>query len=800
MKHSSQIRIFGIRHHGPGCARSLLAALEEWQPDCLLLEGPPEGDALLPFVLSPDMEPPVALVLYAEDESRRVVFYPFAEFSPEWQALRYGLSKGIAVRFMDLPVAVQFGLDREREERLAALNEENREEKGEEESEDDVSSGVSDPDSAAEASEAEAGEESCGESDGEPEEAGDEDFDYADPLDWLGRAAGYENGESWWNHMVEERADGLELFEAIREAMTTIRREAPGRRRTPDEEREEALREAHMRKCLRQARKEAFGRIAVVCGAWHVPALEDMPPAGEDNALLRGLPSVKTAATWAPWTYAALTRSGGYGAGVYSPAWYEHLWRSANAEQRVLGWLTEAAHLFRQEDLDCSPAHVIEAARLAVTLAALRDRPHAGLPELYESLQSVVCMGDPLPLRLIGRRLITGDRMGSVPDGVPAIPLQRDFEKQKKRLRMKQEALRKTLDLDLRKPTDLERSHLLHRLRLLDIDWGTLTSEGRGKGTFHELWTMEWGPRLLVQLINAGRWGNTVEEAATARVLEQAQEAGLPELARLVDAALLADMPAAISGLVRSLGEMAALTTDTVQLLETIPELARVARYGDVRGTDSAMVEEVLREMIPRAAVGLHSACSGLNEESSAALHKPIQEAHAAIQLVGDRELKETWLQALRRITTAESGVHAVLRGQAVRLLFDGQILSAEDAATHMGMELSCAAVPAESAGWLEAFLGRSAMLLLHDETLWGLVDAWLGGLSEEHFIHVLPLLRRTFTAFSAPERRQLAERSRRAAAPSAGHSHAESWDEERAALPLPFLRRVLGLAGEQVG
>ena len=117
-----------------------------------------------------------------------------------------------------------------------------------------------------------------------------------------------------------------------------------------------------------------------------------------------------------------------------------------------------------------------------------------------------------------------------------------------------------------------------------------------------------------------------------------------------------------------------------------------------------------------------------------------------------------------------------------------------------MGMELSCAALPSESAGWLEAFLGRSAMLLLHDETLWGLVDTWLGELSEEHFIHVLPLLRRTFTAFSAPERRQLAERSRRAASPSARHTHAELWDEERAALPLPFLRRVLGLTGEQVG
>ena len=28
----------------------------------------------------------------------------------------------------------------------------------------------------------------------------------------LGRAAGYGDGEAWWNHMVEERIDGLELF------------------------------------------------------------------------------------------------------------------------------------------------------------------------------------------------------------------------------------------------------------------------------------------------------------------------------------------------------------------------------------------------------------------------------------------------------------------------------------------------------------------------------------------------------------------------------------------------------------
>ena len=61
------VRLFGIRHHGPGCARSLLRALEAMQPDCLLIEGPPDGESVLPFVLESGMCPPVALLVYAPD-------------------------------------------------------------------------------------------------------------------------------------------------------------------------------------------------------------------------------------------------------------------------------------------------------------------------------------------------------------------------------------------------------------------------------------------------------------------------------------------------------------------------------------------------------------------------------------------------------------------------------------------------------------------------------------------------------------------------------------------------------------
>src|SRR5205085_8103088 len=101
--------IFGIRHHGPGSARSLRTALEALRPDMILVEGPPDAAEVLPLLADPAMRPPVALLVYAPDQPRRAVYYPFARFSPEWQALHFGLTNGIPLRFMDLPQALQLG-------------------------------------------------------------------------------------------------------------------------------------------------------------------------------------------------------------------------------------------------------------------------------------------------------------------------------------------------------------------------------------------------------------------------------------------------------------------------------------------------------------------------------------------------------------------------------------------------------------------------------------------------------------------------------------------------------------------
>ena len=759
---NNRFHLFGIRHHGPGCARSLLKALEHLQPDCLLVEGPPEGEAVLPLFADADLEPPVALLVYNPENSQQAAFYPFAVFSPEWNALHYGLAHGIPTRFIDLPMAHQFALTPPDAEIAAVEIAVADDETGSNADADQADPAATDP--------------------------------RLDPLDWLGRAAGYGDGESWWNHLVEERGDSLELFAAIREAMTTVRAETPGPERSAALQQREMRREAHMRKCLRQAQKEGFARIAVVCGAWHIPALAEMPPSKADNELLKGLPRVKVAATWAPWSYRNLSSASGYGAGVTSPGWYEHLWQ-AQPQQRAIGWLARAARLFRDEGLDCSSAHIIEAVRLAETLAALRERPQAGLDELNEALQTVVCLGDAAPMRLIERALIVGDRLGRIPASAPVVPLQHDLSQQQKRLRLKVEAVDRTLDLDLREANDLARSHLLHRLALLDIGWGTLGRTGRGaKGSFHELWTLQWQPELAIAVIEASRWGNTVADAATAKAVDQARAATvLPPLAELVNQVLLADLQDAIGPVTQALEDLAAVASDLVQLLGAIPPLVNVARYGNVRQTDVGMVEQVLKGLIPRAAIGLPGACTALDDEAAQTLREAIAATHQAVRLLADEALRDAWLQALARVARLPNA-HGLVCGLAVRLLFDEQAASVEDTTLQMSQALSPGHEPALAAAWLEGFLNQSGLVLLHDSQLWGLVDGWLTGLSEDRFRQILPLLRRAFSGFNAPERRQLGERAAQPESAVATVGALPDWDQQRAERVVPLFRQLLGV------
>ncbi len=285
-----------------------------------------------------------------------------------------------------------------------------------------------------------------------------------------------------------------------------------------------ARREAHMRQMLRATIKAGALKIAVVCGAMHAPALTgELGPAAPDARLLKGVPKVKTSMTWVPWTHSRLASASGYGAGITSPGWYHHLF--AQQQDTITRWLTRVARTLREHDLPVSSAHVIEATRLADTLAALRNRPLAGLAEVTEATRAVLCDGDDVLLEFVTRTLVVGQALGRVPDDTPTVPLDADLQATSKTLRLKRSAQNKVLDLDLRKQIDLGRSRLLHRLRVLGISWGVpRTSDVRSTGTFRETWALQWEPELSVSLVEASRWGTTVESAAHALVLDRADD------------------------------------------------------------------------------------------------------------------------------------------------------------------------------------------------------------------------------------------------------------------------------------
>jgi len=764
------VHVFGIRHHGPGSARSLLAALHALKPDVVLIEGPVEAEVLLPLLAHEEIKPPIALLLYAADDPSLASFYPQAVFSPEWQAIQFAAKNKVPVRFIDLPQGIHFACAKE-------LLEKAKEEKG---------SSSPEPDRAAEA----ADEMNQMPAPSDPE---DEHQHAApileDPLTWLAKAAGFADGESWWEHMVEFRNDPADMFAAISEAMTALRAELvmPG---SEESHRREQWREAHMRQCIRAAQKE-FNNIAVVCGAWHVPALEKLPAPKEDVAVLKDLSKLKVNATCIPWTHGRLAVQSGYVAGVESPGWYHHLWTAK--DQPITRWMVKTARLLRKEDLDASSAHIIEGVRLAETLSALRDRPFPSLAEINEATLSVLCHGNDLPLQLIHRKLIVGEQMGSVPEEAPKVPLQQDVANEQKRARLKADSVPQDLDLDLRNETDLRRSLLLHRLGVLGIQWGDQRKAQRVKGTFHELWHVVWEPEFEIRLIERASWGNTLSTAASAYACHLADEAQqLAVLTNLLQRCLPADVPQAAERVIARVQDLAAVSTDVFELMAAVPSLAEVVRYGNVRGTDTTMVAGIVLGLVTRICIGLPGACASLNDEAAQVAVKAITDVHATVGLLQMASMTTDWQQVLGKLAD-QSGLHGLIAGRCTRFLLYAGAFSTGEAATRLSLALSRAADPAYSAAWCEGFLQGSGTLLVNDQALWQVVDDWVSDLHEEHFQQQLPILRRTFSTFQAPERRALGERVSRGQQPRVAASRLD-FDVTRARRALPLVAQLLGL------
>ena len=727
-----QVQLLGIRHHGPGSARSVLRALDALQPQVVLVELPADCEAALSWVGHEQLVPPVALLGYVVDQPHRAAFLPFGEFSPEWCAFTWAQRHGVPVKAMDLPLTNSLARSARDDGELVLA-----------------------------------------------------DHPVGDPLAALASAAGDPDPERWWEDVIEHRGDGVPAFEAVAEAMAAVRGgwEAASVG--------EAQREAYMRQTLRAAIAAGHERIAVVCGAWHVPALtQPLPPAAVDARTLRGVPKVKVGVSWVPWTHRRLASTTGYGAGVRSPGWYAHVFRYPGPVG-VSRWFVEIAHLLRGRGMSASPDHLIAATRTAGALAALRGRPRPGLAEVMDAADTV--MAGSTGLSLIERELIVGDAIGEVPDDAPQVPLARDVAAQQRKVRLKPSADAQTVELDVRTPNGRARSVLLHRLRALGVGWGVV-EEGRGSsGTFRETWALRWEPELTIRVIELSAHGTTVESAATHRLLEQAETAtALADLVQILDAALVADLPEVVQPVVSRVEAQAAHDPDIVQVIDTLGPLARALRYGDVRGTDAAALRRVFDGLVIRVMAGAVMACRSLDEDAAAAMVERLAGVQAALALTDHAARRGEW-PAVLTLVAERSDVHGLVQGRATRLLHDGGAWNRAQVGHRVSRALSVGTPPAVGASFVEGFVAGSGTVLVHDRELLDVIDGWVSSLAPDAFVATVPLLRRTFGAFEPAERRQLGMLLSDQL-PVTATGFGAGVDDGRAAAALVTVRQLLGV------
>ena len=759
---NDRLHLFGIRHHGPGSAASLVAALDALQPRAVLIEGPPEADPLIPYAAAPGMRPPLALLAYAVENPARSVFFPLAVFSPEWQAMRWALRHDRPVRFIDWPAAMSLAAGGTGE-RVGDL-------------------------SAQPSAEEEVPEDS-------PPEG--------DPLDRLARASGHADGEALWNALIETRGAAADVFAAIEVAMTALREDRGEPRLGPASALREARREAHMRLAMRKALNDHEGALAVVVGAWHVPALRREVAVAEDRATLKDTPKTKVDITWVPWTETRLASASGYGAGVTSPGWYGHLWglyesdsTRVSPEVFAATWQSKVATLLRSEGHLAPTASVIEAARLSVALAAIRGHAVPGLDEMREGTLAALCNGDDTPFRLIEARLVVGQAVGVLDESVPQMPLAADLGAWQRRLRLKPEAVEQDVAVDLRSEAGLAKSILLHRLDLMGVTWGRLLDASAGRGTFREIWRLAWTPELSVKLAEALVYGITIEQASAGAALARAEATPqIQHLANLVRRCILADLSDAAGRSIALLQAAAVSTVDVASLMNTVPSIVEILRYGTARKMPLEALSALAEALIAEINAGVGSACINLDDEAAEGMRQAMAGFDAALILFDNEHLNSEWTRRLGQLVD-DASVVPILAGLALRRLRDRSAIDEPAVARTFSRALSPAVAPKAAGLWLEGFLGSSAEVLLQDRSLLGLVDSWLSEQQEEDFVEILPMLRRAFGNFGATERRRLLAEIAKPVESSALERTvpASQFDAPGFEKALPLLMTILGI------
>jgi len=727
---SWSIPVFGVRHLSPAGAWHLRRALDEQRPEVVLIEGLADANDLIPHLVKPGTNPPVAILAYTSTLPVRTLVYPLARYSPEYQAMLWAKENKARVEFIDLPSDVFLGLQDAMMEKTA---------KKEDETEEEQAAELSKP---------------------EPKRS---------IYERMAEHAGEPDHETYWERRFEHNLNPQAYRKAIFEFGSALREEddAPAWRA------ENLVREAYMRKRIKEVLAERVPpqNIIAVVGAFHAPVLNSEHPAmtDEELALLRRRPSKLTLM---PYSFLKLSSQSGYGAGNAAPAYHELVWEMLNADRQSelpMEYLGRVTRHLRESGTHRSTAEVIEGVRLARTLAAMHDGSAPTLRDLQDAAVTLIGHGELSVISEALARANVGTAIGELPAGVSKTSIQDDFDRILKSLKLEKyrTAVAQELSLDLRENRqvktaeaaflDLHRSSFFHRLKVLGIGFATFVPGREQSTTWAEKWKLQWTPESEIALVEAVLLGETVELATAFRfktLLEACSE--ITGAADIVKNACECGMSPSMELARSRLQELVAVSSDMKAIAHAAFQLSQVVRYGDVRKFDPTPLLPLMDELFVQGSLALVDAAN-CDAKAAEDLTHSIEEMNRVSLEHHDRIDGNLWISSLQTLAKADDR-NPLLSGYACAILLERALVANEELAREVSRRLS-PGVPADlGAGWFEGLAKRNRASLLARQALWDELAKYVQQLDDEQFKRAFVFLRRAFGGFSPQQKRTICE------------------------------------------
>ena len=722
----NKIHLFGVRHLSPNAATHLLQFLDKHKPKCILIEGPADATPLMPQMAQKGVKPPIAMLGYTTELPIETVLYPFASYSPEYQAICWGVKKKATLRFIDLPS----------ENMLKLRQEQPTEEEGEK----------------AKAF-----------------------YTYHNNLyKQLAEQMGETDYENYWERHFEHRQE-KDSF-----APTLALQSEEMRKMVVDKECEEApfdfsynlIREAYMKREIAQACTEFKPEeIVVIVGAYHLSGIENDLPAMTDEELKK-LPKASSQLTLMPYSYLRLSSRTGYGAGNMAPYYFELMWQAMQQntmDKLAATYLTKVAKILRSQGQNASSASVIEAVRLANVLSAMKGGEYPVLEDLHDAVITCFGGGGLAGVAEAINKVDIGTAIGALPEGVSQTPVQEDMNQELKRLKLTnyKSAVAQDLSLDLRENLkvkskeaafiDLNRSTFLHRLTVLGIHFATQQGTAQDKASWAEKWVLQWSPEVEIEIVEANLKGETLEIATAFVLKEQLSECtDISLVAKIIRKACECRLTDIFSNALSTLQRLLVDTNSFVETAMAAQELSVLIQYGDLRQFNLEPLKPILQQLFLRAALLLTDAAACDDKAANA-----IVPAINAMEYISEQQYElvdvETWHKEVAHVAWRDD-LNSKLSGVAFAVLLEHNLATEEECSREVSRRLS-AGVPADlGAAWFEGFSGRNRYALLSRTIIWQELDNYVRQLDEEQFLRSVVFLRRAFADFEPNQKNSIAE------------------------------------------